>query len=187
MKISQDKVVVMHYTLRNDAGVVLDSSAGGEPLAYLQGNGNIIPGLESALEGRTAGEKLSVSIQPADGYGVREEKLVQAVPRAAFKGVDQIAPGMQFHAQGPEGARLVTVTKVDKDTVTVDANHPLAGQTLHFEVEIAEVREASSEELEHGHVHGAGGHHHDEHEHDDDDDHGHEHGPDCGHDHGHKH
>ena len=160
MKIAQEKVVSIHYTLKNAEGSVLDSSSGSDPLAYLHGAGNIIPGLESALEGKEAGEKLAVTVEPGQGYGDRDERLVQDVPRAAFKDVQELAPGMQFQAQGPQGTRLVVVTQVAEETVTVDANHPLAGQTLHFEVEVAEVREATKEELEHGHVHGAGGHHH---------------------------
>jgi FKBP-type peptidyl-prolyl cis-trans isomerase SlyD len=160
MKIGEDKVVSIHYTLTDSGGSVLDSSSGNEPLLYLHGAGNIIPGLESALEGKVSGDKLSVTVEPEQGYGTRDERLVQAVPRSAFKGVEQLAPGMQFQAQGPQGTRLVVITQVTSDIVTVDANHPLAGQTLHFEVEVTEVREATSEELEHGHVHGPGGHHH---------------------------
>jgi len=160
MKIAHEKVVSIHYTLKNDEGTVLDSSSGGHPLAYLHGFGNIIPGLESALEGKESGDTLSVTVEPGQGYGDRDERLVQAVPRSAFKGVEELAPGMQFQAQGPQGTRLVVVTQVAQDVVTVDANHPLAGQTLHFEVEISEVREATAEELEHGHVHGPDGHHH---------------------------
>ena len=160
MKIAHEKVVSIHYTLTNSEGTVLDSSSGGEPLAYLHGFGNIIPGLENALEGKGAGDKLSVTVEPEQGYGARDERLVQAVPRSAFKGVEDIAPGMQFQAQGPQGARLVVVTQVADDEVTVDANHPLAGQTLNFDVEVSGVRDATAEELEHGHVHGPGGHHH---------------------------
>jgi FKBP-type peptidyl-prolyl cis-trans isomerase SlyD len=160
MKIAHEKVVSIHYTLTNSEGTVLDSSSGGDPLAYLHGFGNIIPGLENALEGKASGDKLSVTVEPGEGYGERDERLVQAVPRTAFKGVTELAPGMQFQAQGPEGTRLVVVTEVAEDVVTVDANHPLAGQTLHFEVEVSAVREATREELEHGHVHGPGGHHH---------------------------
>jgi FKBP-type peptidyl-prolyl cis-trans isomerase SlyD len=160
MKIAHQKVVSIHYTLTNKQGTVLDSSSGSEPLAYLHGFGNIIPGLENALEGKEMGEKLSVTVEPEQGYGARDEQLVQAVPRTAFKGVEELAPGMQFQAQGPQGARLVVVTQVTQDLVTVDANHPLAGQTLQFEVEISEVRDATAEELEHGHVHGPHGHHH---------------------------
>jgi len=160
MKISHEKVVSIHYTLTDSAGTKLDSSSGDHPLAYLHGFGNIIPGLENALEGKATGDKLSVTVEPGEGYGERDEGLVQAVPRTAFKGVKELAPGMQFQAQGPQGTRLVVVTQVTEDLVTVDANHPLAGQTLHFEVEVSEVRDATNEELEHGHVHGPGGHHH---------------------------
>jgi len=160
MKIAHEKVVSIHYTLTNKEGTVLDSSSGSDPLAYLHGFGNIIPGLENALEGKEKGEKLAVTVEPEQGYGARDEQLVQAVPRSAFKGVEELAPGMQFQAQGPQGARLVVVTQVAQDVVTVDANHPLAGQTLHFDVEVSEVRDATAEELEHGHVHGPHGHQH---------------------------
>jgi FKBP-type peptidyl-prolyl cis-trans isomerase SlyD len=160
MKIAHEKVVSIHYTLTNKEGTVLDSSSGSDPLAYLHGFGTIIPGLENALEGKATGDKLSVTVEPEQGYGARDERLVQAVPRSAFKGVEELSPGMQFQAQGPQGTRLVVVTQVADDEVTVDANHPLAGQTLHFDVEVSEVRDATAEELEHGHVHGPGGHHH---------------------------
>lgn len=160
MKIAEQKVVSIHYTLTDESGTVLDSSSGGDPLAYLHGFGNIVPGLENALSGKAQGEKMKVTVAPEDGYGARDDRLVQEVPKSAFQGVPDVAPGMQFQAQGPQGARLVVVTAVAGDTVTVDANHPLAGQTLHFDVEVAEVRDATEEELEHGHVHGAGGHHH---------------------------
>ena len=160
MVIAADKVVLIHYTLTNDKGETLDSSAGGDPLAYLHGQGNIISGLERALEGRKAGDKLNVRVEPVDGYGVRDDALVQQVPRRQFGGTN-VSPGMQFHAQSPGGhQRVVTVTHIKGDMVTVDGNHPLAGEVLHFEVEVADVREATQEELEHGHVHGPGGHHH---------------------------
>jgi FKBP-type peptidyl-prolyl cis-trans isomerase SlyD len=160
MQISANKVVSIHYTLKNDAGDILDSSAGGEPLAYLQGYGNIVPGLEKALEGRASGDKLNVRVAPEEGYGARQSALVQDVPREAFEGVDEIVPGMQFHAQGPAGMLVVTVVEANDETVTVDGNHPLAGETLHFDIEVTGVRDATEEEREHGHVHGAGGHHH---------------------------
>jgi len=164
MQIAQDKVVLIHYTLRNDAGKVLDSSSGGDALAYLHGQGNIIPGLEKALEGKQAGDKLSVKVEPAEGYGQRDAQLVQQVPRRQFGGAN-VQPGMQFHAQTSQGQRrVVTVTNIAGDMVTVDGNHPLAGENLHFDVEVADVRDATAEELEHGHVHGPGGHHH-HHEH----------------------
>lgn len=160
MQVAKNAVVNIHYTLTNDAGTVLDSSAGGDPLAYLHGNGNLIPGLEKALEGRSAGDKLSVSIAPTEGYGQRDENLVQNVPRSAFAGVDNLAVGMQFQADSNYGPRTVVVTAIQGDTVTVDGNHPLADQTLNFEVEVTDVRTATAEELTHGHVHGPGGHHH---------------------------
>lgn len=162
MLIAPEKVVLIHYTLKNDAGETLDSSSGGEPLAYLHGQGNLIPGLEKALEGKQAGDKLSVSVEPGAGYGQRDDKLVQQVPRRQFGGAN-VQPGMQFHAQTSQGqTRVVTVTNIAGDMVTVDGNHPLAGENLHFDVEVTEVRDASAEELEHGHVHGPGGHHHHE-------------------------
>lgn len=160
MQAADNCVVVIHYTLTDDSGETLDSSRGGEPLAYLQGFGNIIPGLENALAGKQAGDCLKVSVAPGEGYGLRDEGMVQVVPRAAFGGAPDLEVGMQFHAQTPAGVRVVTIAKVEGDEVTVDGNHPLAGATLHFDVEITEVRAATEEELAHGHVHGPGGHHH---------------------------
>ncbi|MCW4149150.1 peptidylprolyl isomerase [Halomonas sp. 18H] len=159
MQIAQNSVVAFHYTLTNDAGEVLDSSEGREPLTYLHGAGNIIPGLEKEMEGRAAGEKLQAQVTPEEGYGEVQPQLVQEVPRDAFQGVENVEPGMQFQAQTEGGPLMVTVTQVEGDTVTVDGNHPLAGQQLNFDVEIAEVREASEEEVEHGHVHGEGDEH----------------------------
>ena len=153
MKIAKDKVVSFDYTLKNDNGDVLDSSEGGQPLAYLHGSGNIIPGLEQALEGRAAGDEFQVSIEPQDAYGEFDDGLTQVVPRNLFQGVDNIEVGMQFQAQTAEGVQVVRIAAVDGDDITIDANHPLAGARLHFDVNVAEVREASSEELEHGHVH----------------------------------
>lgn len=161
MQAADKTVVSIHYTLTNDAGEVLDSSEGREPLGYLQGAGNIIPGLEKALAGKSAGEKMKVSVTPAEGYGLRDESQVQVVPRAAFGGDPGLEPGMQFQARNPQGyVQVVTIVKVEGDDITLDGNHPLAGETLHFDVEIVEIRAASEEELAHGHVHGAGGHHH---------------------------
>lgn len=150
----------MHYTLTNNKGEVLDSSQGGDPLTYLHGSGNIIPGLEKALTGKQIGDKLQVTVEPAEGYGVHDPALVQQVPKRAFQGVPNIEPGMTFHAQSSQGPMRVTVTAVQGDMVTVDGNHPLAGETLNFDVEITEVRAATLEEIAHGHVHGPGGHHH---------------------------
>jgi FKBP-type peptidyl-prolyl cis-trans isomerase SlyD len=160
MQIAKDAVVTIHYTLKNDAGETLDSSAGSDPLAYLQGNGNLIPGLENALQGKQAGDKVSVKVQPGEGYGEYDKSLVQQVPRRSFKGIANVQVGMQFQVDSNQGPRAVTVTNVVGDMVTVDGNHPLAGQNLHFDVEITDVRAATDEELSHGHVHGPGGHHH---------------------------
>lgn len=160
MQIAKDLVANIEYTLTDDAGNVIDSSVGGEPLAYLHGAGNIIPGLEDALEGKQAGDSFKVSIAPADGYGEKNEGLMQVVPKEMFQGVDNIEVGMQFHAQTDHGMQVITVAAVDGDNITVDGNHPLAGQNLNFDVKVIEVRAASAEELDHGHVHGAGGHHH---------------------------
>jgi len=160
LEISADRVVTIHYTLKSDSGAVLDSSAGGEPLAYIQGHGNLVAGLEKALEGKQEGSSVAVVVSPADGYGTRDESLVQRVPKRSLQGAGAIKKGMQFHARTDDGMRLFTVAAVIGDMVTLDANHPLADQTLHFEVQVVGVREATAEELEHGHVHGAGGHHH---------------------------
>ena len=153
-------VASFHYTLTNDAGDVLDSSQGREPLAYLHDAGNIVPGLERAMSGRQAGDRFVVDVAPEDGYGTYVDELVQVVPRNAFHGVDDLAVGMPFQAQTTQGVIDVVVTVIEGDEVTVDGNHPLAGETLHFEVEVVEVRAATAEEISHGHVHGAGGHHH---------------------------
>ena len=160
MEISADRVVTIHYTLKDDGGTVLDSSAGGEPLAYLQGRGNLVPGLEKALEGKQEGNSIAVVVSPADGYGTRDESLVQRVPKRSLQGAGAGKKGMQFQARTDDGVRLFTVAAVIGDMVTLDGNHPLADQTLHFDVQVLGVREATAEELQHGHVHGAGGHHH---------------------------
>lgn len=160
MQVAERCVVSLHYTLTNDRGETLDASAAGEPLTYLHGYGNIIAGLESALVGKQAGDKFEVRVEPAQGYGVRDERLIQQVPRRSFQGIKDVKEGMRFQAQGPNGPTSVTITRVLGDMVTVDGNHALAGEHLNFAVEIAAVREASEEEIAHGHVHGAGGHHH---------------------------
>jgi FKBP-type peptidyl-prolyl cis-trans isomerase SlyD len=160
MNIAKDKVVSIDYTLTDNGGQVLDSSQGKEPLNYLHGAGNIIPGLEQALDGKTQGDQVNVSVPPEQAYGPRDERMVQAVPRTAFQGVQDIRPGMQFQAQTNAGARTVTVVGVQGDQVMIDANHPLAGQTLNFDVNVRGVRDATPEELTHGHAHGPGGHQH---------------------------
>ncbi|WP_165855071.1 FKBP-type peptidyl-prolyl cis-trans isomerase [Marinobacter sp. JSM 1782161] len=153
--MAQPRVVTIHYTLTNEQGEQLDSSReeGREPLTYLEGAQNIISGLESALNEKDAGDKVQVSVDPAEGYGEVNEELVQPVPRSAFEGVDTIEPGMQFQAQTPGGPQVVRVVKVEEETVTIDANHPLAGETLNFDVEVVETREPTEEEVEHGHAH----------------------------------
>jgi len=160
MQISENKVVSIHYTLTNDKGEVLDSSSGKAPLAYLHGNKNIIIGLENALAGKKVGAKFSISIPPKEAYGLHDEALIQVIPKNVFQGIGDIEAGMQFQAKSDEGIQVVTVTKVDGDKITVDGNHALAGETLTFDVEVAEVREATEEELQHGHVHGPHGHGH---------------------------
>lgn len=160
MQIAERTVASFNYTLTNDAGEIIDSSEGRSPLAYLHGAGNIVPGLEKQMAGRKAGDRFDVVVAPEEGYGQPNPMLVQTVPREAFQGVDSIEVGMEFQAQTPQGPLSVVVSKVDADNVTVDGNHPLAGKTLHFAIEVTEVRDASVEELAHGHVHGPGGHHH---------------------------
>ena len=153
MKIADNAVVAIHYTLKDSTGDVLDSSEQQEPLNYLHGAGNIIAGLESALLEKSVGDALEVTVEPAEAYGERNENLVQTVPRSSFEGVEKIDVGAKFEASTDQGPVSVVVTEVTEDSVVVDGNHPLAGQTLHFSVEVIEVREASAEEIDHGHVH----------------------------------
>jgi FKBP-type peptidyl-prolyl cis-trans isomerase SlyD len=160
MQVDKNKVVSIDYTLTNTQGQVLDTSKGAQPLTYLHGVGGIIPGLESALQSKNPGESLKVSVPPDQGYGEKDPNLVQPVPRANFGSIPNIAPGMQFQAQNAQGSRIVTVVEATPETVTIDANHPLAGQTLNFDVTVVDVRDATAEELAHGHVHGPGGHQH---------------------------
>lgn len=156
MEISDKKVARIHYTLTDVDGDIIDSSQGAEPLTYIQGFGNIIPGLEEALVGKAAGDSLQVEITPEKGYGPVVPEMVQTVPRDAFQGVESIDVGMQFQAQTASGPVSVVVKEVSDDTVTVDGNHPLAGQILNFAVQVVDVRDATEEELSHGHVHSDG-------------------------------
>jgi FKBP-type peptidyl-prolyl cis-trans isomerase SlyD len=160
MNISENCVASFHYTLTDGSGKVLDSSEGHEPLSYLHGAGNIIPGLEDALEGKTVGDKLNVAVKAAEAYGLRDDSLIQQLSSEMFSGIENIEVGMEFHAETEQGLQVVTVTHVEGDQITIDGNHPLAGIDLTFDVEITEIRAATEEELNHGHAHGAGGHHH---------------------------
>ncbi len=160
MQVADNMAVSIHYTLTNDEGEVIDSSIGNEPLVYLHGNGNIISGLEQALLGKSVGEQFTVRIDAADAYGELMEDRVQVIPREMFEGVDVLEVGMQFHADVSEGPGVVTIVAIDGDEVTIDGNHPLAGVPLTFDIEVLEIRPASAEELDHGHVHGPNGHHH---------------------------
>jgi len=160
MQIADKMVVTIDYTLKDDNGNVLDSSNDGQ-FTYLHGSNNIIPGLENALTGKSAGDEVEVTVSPTEGYGERNDSMVQAVPRDMFDSEQEIEVGMQFHAQSPEGDMVVvTVMDVDDDDITVDGNHPLAGMNLNFGVKVIDIREATTEEIDHGHVHGPGGHNH---------------------------
>ncbi len=150
MTVANDTVVSIHYTLRDNQGNVLDSSSGRDPLQYIHGRGNLIIGMEEGLEGKSKGDQLDLKIAPEKGYGERNDKLIQKVPKTAF-GTQKVDKGMQFNT---EKGQVVTITEVGVEDVTVDGNHPLAGVPLNFEVEVVGIRAASKEEMEHGHVHG---------------------------------
>ena len=154
MQAKADTVVTIDYTLTGNDGEVIDTSEGREPLAYLHGHGNIIPGLEKALEGKGEGEEVKVQVEPEEGYGPRRDELIQQVSMEAFAGIDEVEPGMKFNAESAQGPLVVKVTEVEGDKVTIDANHDLAGQQLNFDVTVREIREASPEELEQGQVAG---------------------------------
>ncbi|OQX31519.1 MAG: peptidylprolyl isomerase [Candidatus Sedimenticola endophacoides] len=160
MQISNYKAVILDYIARDDSGEVIDSAAANGPIRYIHGTEDLIPGLEQALEGHSQGERLQVDVPMDLAYGPRDESLVEEVPRANFPGIDVIEPGMRFETRMDDGSpMLVTVIAADRKRVTVDGNHPLAGKNLHFELEVLEVREATSEELEHGLVHDEAGTH----------------------------
>jgi len=162
MEIGNKKVATIHYELKNGEGQVLDSSAGRDPLVYIQGIGMLIPGLESELNGKKQGDNVTAVIEPKDAYGDYQEANVHVVPKAGFQseGDETLQPGMRVQVDTNNGQQVALVTKIEGEDVTLDLNHPLAGQTLHFAVEVVDVREATAEELDHGHVHGPGGHQH---------------------------
>ncbi len=152
MKIVEGCVVFIHYTLSDDQGQTIDSSVGGQPLPYLHGHMNIVPGLEKALTGRQKGDQFQVTIPPEDGYGLIIPEGIQVFPIDDFDNIEEIKPGMQFHAEGPEGqVQVLTVKEVKDKTIVIDSNHPMAGKVLNFDVEITEVRQATPEEVGLGH------------------------------------
>ena len=153
MKISKNNVATIHYTLKDDNGNVLDSSSGTDPLSYIHGQGQIIPGLENALENKSQGEKFTITISPENGYGERNEQMVQVVPKTEFQDASKIVEGMQFQVDTDDGPIVLTVIEVRNDEIVLDGNHPLAGVTLHFDIEVCDIREATEEELQHGHIH----------------------------------
>ncbi|MFZ3110827.1 MAG: peptidylprolyl isomerase [Rectinemataceae bacterium] len=153
MDIQKDKVVTIDYSLRDAAGKLLDSSDDSEPLTDLHGNDNIIPGLEKHLVGKIVGDSVACVVPAVEAYGERDESLVFQVARKDFGDNVEVSPGMQFEAHGDDGAQIVTVVSVAGDEITIDANHPLAGETLHFDVKVLNIREATEEEMKHGHVH----------------------------------
>ncbi|MGB1003238.1 MAG: FKBP-type peptidyl-prolyl cis-trans isomerase [Salibacteraceae bacterium] len=161
MKIGQNKVVTMHYKLTDKDGALIDSSEGREPLAYIQGIGALVPGLESEIEGKTKGDKFNAVVAPEHAYGNRDESLIRVVPKSGFQGEEEMTIGMQVQIDtGEQGMAIATLTKIEGEDVTLDLNHPLADMELHFDIDVVDVREAEKEELDHGHVHGPGGHHH---------------------------
>jgi len=160
MKVEKEKVVRFHYQLAEESGTEVENSNGREPMTFLFGHGNIIPGLEQAMVDHAAGDKFDVVVPAKDAYGERREDFIQRVPKKYFHDADHLAPGMHTVLNTKDGRRSVTVVKVGSSVVDVDLNHPLAGKTLHFGVEITDIRDATEEELEHGHVHGPGGHQH---------------------------
>ncbi len=186
MEITKHTVALIEYELTDDSGGVLDTSKGRGPLGYVHGVGSLITGLESELEGKTNGDAFKVRIEPANAYGDRADEMVQDVARTELPPEVKLEIGMQFQAQTQAGARVVTVVRLNDDTVTLDANHPLAGVTLNFDIKVVDVREATEEEVEHGHPHGSGGCEHGHPDGSGECEHGHSDGSgECGHGHSH--
>lgn len=160
MGIKKHTVVTLNYTLKNGEGEILDTSEGREPLVYLHGVGGLIPGLESELEGKEAGNSFEAVIAPEDAYGTRRDDMIHVVPKSGFQGDEEMQVGMRVQLQTEQGPAIATISKIEDEEVTLDLNHPLADMELHFNIEVLELREATEEEISHGHVHGPGGHHH---------------------------
>ncbi|MGB3620698.1 MAG: peptidylprolyl isomerase [Ketobacter sp.] len=160
MPISKNSVVQFHYTLKDEQGEQIETTIGSDPMAYLHGHNNIIPGLEKAMEAHEAGDIFSVTVEPVDGYGLRKADSMQRIPVKHLRGAKKWKPGMVAWVETEKGQRQVTVVKVGKFNVDCDLNHPLAGKVLTFDIEIVELRDATEEEKAHGHAHGVGGHHH---------------------------
>jgi len=159
MSITQNKVATLTYTLKNDDGEILDKADENSPFLYMHGTGGIIKGLEAALEDKVVGDSFQVIIAPEDAYGAHDDKLTESVPRKMFEGIpdEEMVAGAQFHASTAQGTQVITVASIDGDTINIDANHPLAGETLHFDVAVKDIRDATEEEIAHGHPHAPGG------------------------------
>jgi FKBP-type peptidyl-prolyl cis-trans isomerase SlyD len=151
MEITKEKVVTVEYTLRDEANQVVDTSTGRAPLTYVHGMGGMIPGFEAALEGKRAKESLAFVVEPSQGYGERNESLLFPVPRDRFQDIEDLEVGMQIQAQTPHGVTIMTISRIDEQAVVLDGNHPMAGKSLFFEVQVLDVRDATREELEHVH------------------------------------
>lgn len=161
MRVEQNKVVSMHYKLADKDGVVIDNSEGRPPLAYIHGIGALVAGLEAQLENKVVGDKFQAIVAPEDAYGTRDEELVRVVPKSGFQGDEEMTIGMQVQIDtGDKGLAIATLTAIDGDDITLDLNHPLSDMELHFDIDIMDIREATSDEIAHGHVHGEGGHQH---------------------------
>ena len=160
MKIQKHTVVTLNYTLKNSEGEIMDTSEGREPLVYLHGVGGLIPGLEAELEGKEIGNSFSTVIAPEDAYGKRSDDLLHVVPKSGFQGDEEMQVGMRVQLETEQGPAIATISKIEGENVTLDLNHPLADMELHFSIDVLDLRDASADEISHGHVHGPGGHHH---------------------------
>lgn len=160
MEVAAKRVVSIHYKVTDSQGNPVDATPPDSPMSYLHGAHNVIPGVERALEGKQAGDHVTANIEAAQGYGERNPELMQRIPAKRLKGAGKLQRGMRLRVNTSQGERQVTIVKVGRFTVDIDGNHPLAGLDLIFEIDVADVREATDEELQHGHAHGPGGHHH---------------------------